>query len=304
MYDLVKDGVMPGQQYLEVMKANIAGETSPDIILDNCRYNVGACINAYIPENRYALESEQVFDLYLNQLIDTLPEKETKELIVEIALDFVTSEAQYKLIQKWFNEGKIIKTNGEQVQGVELQLKAKHTIVKRAHASTFFTPEERAEMIATLETQDKSDWMRNTKVYCKAAIPTAENKAERWAEIFNPDSQLSNDEVNNTVHGFNQRGQSELLAQYHDKFFEKAPWVYKTKQQKQADSIFGSLMPSWKSDERTEGQFRDLLKYAQTEMGEKSGTFAKRIQDTLARLLIKRQARALSQAYLDEQARL
>jgi aminopeptidase N len=88
MYELVKDQLMSGQQFLEILKEHIPHEQSPDVILDNCRHNVGACISGYIPENRYEAERIEVFDLYINQLLPNQTEEEIRQIIIDISIGF------------------------------------------------------------------------------------------------------------------------------------------------------------------------------------------------------------------------
>lgn len=191
MYDNVKDEIFSGQQYLEIMKQHMATETSPDILLDNCRSNIAACISAYIPEARSDYESEQVFNLYIDQIVPNLAEEEAKLVLVFISIHFTTSEAQFKLLKSWFDSGIITNTKGEAYPGLELKLKAKHAVVQKIFSSLFFSREEKDQLLAKLAEQDSSDWTANTKHFCRSVLPDAAVKEACWNEIFSDDNQMS-----------------------------------------------------------------------------------------------------------------
>lgn len=92
MFDMVKEGLLSGQQYLEILKEHIPQETSPDIILGNCRRNVSTTIEAYVPNNRYAIERTDVFNMFLDTIIQSQQEADIRQTLLDVTIGFAESD--------------------------------------------------------------------------------------------------------------------------------------------------------------------------------------------------------------------
>jgi hypothetical protein len=54
--------------------------------------------------------------------------------------------------------------------------------------------------------QRKTDDAILLRIYCKAALPDANEKKEAWNELFNVKSKLSKKQKEELIHAFSQRG--------------------------------------------------------------------------------------------------
>jgi len=81
------------------------------------------------------------------------------------------SEKHIKVLKEWFEGGYVFNSKGEKLTDVELSLKHKHTIMERIWSSFEISLDEKERLLSILESQDKSDWIENTKKCCKSAHP-------------------------------------------------------------------------------------------------------------------------------------
>lgn len=77
----------------------------------------------------------------------------------------------------------------------------------------------------------------------RAGVPTAEAKARAWSAAIDNDD-LPNAILENTVGGFAQVDQRELLVPYIDKYFEMLPGIWKSRTNETAQTITRGFFPS------------------------------------------------------------
>ena len=56
--------------------------------------------------------------------------------------------------------------NSKETQDIEISMKHRHLMIRRIYSSFLISIEEKEEMLAKLESEDKSDWMDKTRYYC------------------------------------------------------------------------------------------------------------------------------------------
>lgn len=99
-------------------------------------------------------------------------------------------------------------------------------------------------MIEKLASVDSSDWMDNTRYFCRAAIPTRENKEAMWKDYFDNDIDWQYSNYSMSFSGFNQIQQRHLLTQFTDLFFQRIPEVFEKKGRFIAELYFHYLQPN------------------------------------------------------------
>ncbi|GAA2782829.1 aminopeptidase N [Kitasatospora sp. CM 4170] len=85
---------------------------------------------------------------------------------------------------------------------------------------------------------------------CRAALPTAEAKAEAWASVVESDK-LTNYVQEAVIAGFQQADQRELLAPYAAKYFAAVKGVWETRSHEISQQIIVGLYPSLQVEQAT-----------------------------------------------------
>lgn len=49
LFDMMKDGELPGAHFLDMLKKHLVHETSDSVIAENLQYNIPAIIKNYMP---------------------------------------------------------------------------------------------------------------------------------------------------------------------------------------------------------------------------------------------------------------
>ena len=70
------------------------------------------------------------------------------ETLVSSAIGFSTSKAQHEKIMSWFSSGLVTETNGRAVQGANINVKVRHTMVRKLFASPHISIEHKKECFA------------------------------------------------------------------------------------------------------------------------------------------------------------
>ena len=99
------------------------------------------------------------------------------------------------------------------------------------------------DVIAAELARDDTASGRRHQVRCLAARPSAEVKAAAWADVVESD-RLSNALVEDTISGFDQPGQRELLAPYAPKYFAAIERVWAERSIEIGMAIVSGLFPN------------------------------------------------------------
>mmetsp|Transcript_33619 Transcript_33619/g.51814 ORF Transcript_33619/g.51814 Transcript_33619/m.51814 type:complete len:334 (+) Transcript_33619:1840-2841(+) len=230
LYDMLKQNDISGAQLLDICKSQMITETAEDVIKDVLRFTIPAVIKSYIPLELYSESHHAIFEMLIDQILasGTIKTKSTQLLVFDSALTSARNEDHYKLLVDWFEKGEVTTTKGKKIEGFELMLKQKHTLVKRIWSSKDVPLAKKESVLAELEKVDKSDWMEHTKKNCKGANPAT--KDEMWKLFFSEDK---DNEINewglhdfqHTFIGFNQVNHYDLIKKYEMEFLEKIPAV-------------------------------------------------------------------------------
>ncbi|MFI8532768.1 aminopeptidase N [Streptomyces aquilus] len=132
------------------------------------------------------------------------------------------------------------------IEGLAVDTELRWAFVERLAAVGRF---DEAEIAGEYE-RDKTAAGERHAATARAARPTAEAKAEAWAQVVESDK-LPNAVQEAVIGGFVQTGQRELLAPYTDKYFEVVKGIWDTRSHEIAQQIAVGLYPSVQVSEET-----------------------------------------------------
>ncbi len=120
---------------------------------------------------------ETLLSLLMRQDIDPA----TRIPIVDFLFGFAKDLDHLELVQKWLEEGAIIRENGEEV--FKLGTQHKYSIVKLVYEEPSYPLELKQALLEKTIGDDNSDLAQNLRLTCRSLLPFEESKAQVWAEI-------------------------------------------------------------------------------------------------------------------------
>ena len=127
------------------------------------------------------------------------------EMLFNCAIKFAPSDD--KLVYKWFVTGKVTDENDVQIQGTSINVKGRHTMLRKIYTLTSIPMEQKKECFKSLAALDSSDMLGRTEKYCFAADPTPENKREAFMTIFEKSGEMGLQHVQEMCRGYRQGSQ-------------------------------------------------------------------------------------------------
>jgi len=79
------------------------------------------------------------------------------ETLLTSAISFSESERSVKLVYKWFVTGKVTDAAGNEIEGTDINIEVRHTMVRKIFASAAIPGEQKKDCFATLANLDSSD---------------------------------------------------------------------------------------------------------------------------------------------------
>ena len=160
-----------------------------DQIIQAALMNLSSLVSFYIPTEFVVEKRKIMFDVLLNLLVNEAIDPQTKIPIVDNLFGFVSDKDHLKVALDWMMEGNIfVQKEGQRKEVFKLGQKHKYSILKKVFEEPSISAEEKHDILKVVIGEDKSDIAENTKETCLALIPTAENKAQVWASICDPNS--------------------------------------------------------------------------------------------------------------------
>jgi hypothetical protein len=101
------------------------------------RYVIPTIIKNYIPVEEYESSHHLVFELLLDHILTNghIKDKSTQHVVLDALFTSARNEDDINLISSWLDKGFISNSKGVKLDGVELSLKHKHSIVERVWSS-------------------------------------------------------------------------------------------------------------------------------------------------------------------------
>ena len=155
---------------------------------------------------------------------------------------FLSDIDHLNLARQWLETGIIFKDAENKAELFKLGQRHKYSILKKIFEEPSISAAEKHELLTKTIGDDKSDIAENTKETCLALLPTAENKAQVWAQLIDTNSTDSIYKRGAKIGGFYSWKQLDLIRPYFDKFYEVLPLVYEKSTFKYVET-FNSLLP-------------------------------------------------------------
>jgi len=107
------------------------------------------------------------------------------ETLLSSAISFASNAKAHLLLYKWYITGEVTNSmGGKAIEGTEINVKVRHTMVRKFFASSHIEPEAKQSTFRMLAELDESDMLGRTQKYCEAANPEANYKQKALLTIF------------------------------------------------------------------------------------------------------------------------
>ena len=149
--------------------------------------------------------------------------------------------------------------DGEVIEGYQLSIKHKHSLVRKLHTSREISEEDKKKALQELSEMDKSDWLEKTSYFSRAALPDLATKRDLWRQYFDEDLEWSYHNFVMSFRGFNIISQRDILVEFEDKFFERILDGFKKKGRFVAEAMYRFLSPEVNGTAEVVEKFKLLL---------------------------------------------
>ena len=167
---------------------------------------------------------------------------------------------------KWLAQSKVASANGDVIDGAVINVKVKHTLVRKIFASKHIQHEAKKEAMAMLAKVDSSDMLGRTQKYCEAALPDLESKTQAQNILFEACDDMTLQHVQEMCRGFRQGSQREVIDSLSDGFFSRIEDCVNTKAWSLTRFIFMFLKPSMNATDETIAKFKNFNKGLETKV--------------------------------------
>lgn len=234
LWDMVRDIKGSAVEFIEFVIHQIPQETNFGIA--NYALDISnAALYNYVPTG-YAKDelAHRVLEVILEK-IRNAPNKQEAVVFQKKAIGMIYHENDVRRALDW------VKNDDTGIEGWKLgQLDRWHIIQKYAEIS-----EHAKELVQEELKRDPSDTGRSSELYCQAAYPSAESKREIWEKFINEGEKMSRYDRGDSMSGFNRERQTEVLAEFSDKYFEKIIEIILSKDKEYAKDFCLSLVPNF-----------------------------------------------------------
>ncbi|KAL4494534.1 hypothetical protein ABPG72_004436 [Tetrahymena utriculariae] len=252
-FDMVRDGKLSSEEYIDIFINAIPNESSDDIITSQLQYLQGA-FSSFTPEQYKLVLGERVFNFLLKYLLSIQPENKNRIIAVRDKLDgFARSDAHIAKLLAWYNG------TDEDLKNIEVGLSVQWRIVSLVHKSRKYTREEKASLFKKQAERDPSDTSKNYEQKCRALDVNAEEREKLWNFYFSAENTLSVRNLEYSWSGFNSSFNHEELEPYFEKFFEKILHVYDNKPKEFANDFYQYLLPNTEDYAKLISRLENLL---------------------------------------------
>lgn len=167
--DMVRDGKISSQEFIELFLNHIQKETSPDIVLHELTF-AGIALRVYTPKKFRPALSVKLFDWAISWLKDlSHVEKNLTSQALILALkqqltNLAHTDEQAQVLVDWMNG------QNKDLGGVELGKKLSWDIVARAHRCNHIAAEQKQELLNRMIQADRSETSQYMKILCEALL--------------------------------------------------------------------------------------------------------------------------------------
>ncbi|WP_405912045.1 aminopeptidase N [Streptomyces sp. NBC_00963] len=207
--DMVRDGELPPTAYLDAALAHLPHEADLAVVQGVLVFAATQIADRYLPHADRSAALATVSTI-CRALIRRTEDGNNPGLRLVAVRHFIDAATQPDGIQAWLDDGGV-------PGGPELDPELRWRILHRLAA---LGAVDESVIDAELD-RDISATGQEGAARCRAALPAPEAKAAAWQRMFSSDD-LSNYLFNATAGGFWQAEQTELVAQYAERYYEDA----------------------------------------------------------------------------------
>ncbi|MFI0715360.1 aminopeptidase N [Streptomyces inhibens] len=232
LWGLTRDGLMPARDYLDLVR-RFAGRETEIGVLQSLHGQAQTALEHYTAPDRREIAARELAEGALRELRTAEPGSGHQLTWARHFAAVATTAADLQLL-KGLLEGTA------KIDGLEVDQELRWAFLEplAAHGVA-----DEATIAAELARDDTASGKRH-QVRCLAARPSAEVKAQAWADVVESDA-LSNALVEATISGFVQLGQRELLAPYAPRYFASIERVWQERSIEIAMDVVRGLFPGW-----------------------------------------------------------
>ncbi|MGW0700593.1 aminopeptidase N [Streptomyces sp. NPDC002867] len=207
--DMVRDGELAPTAYLEAARAHLPRETDLAVVQGVLAFAAGQIADCYLPAEQRPAALATLTDT-CRALLRHTEDGSDPGLRLTAVRHFIDAASQPASIQEWLADGSV-------PGGPELDPELRWRILTRLAVLGAVGEKE----IAAELDRDPSATGQEGAARCRAALPTAEAKAEAWSRLFASDD-LSNYLFTATAQGFWQPEQAALVREYVPRYYPDA----------------------------------------------------------------------------------
>ena len=230
IWDMTRDGEMSTGAFLDALASGIADETEVGMVQQVLRQAESA-VALYASPDKRGVYSARMSGLLDGLMHEAEPGSDHQLAYARGLIAFAHDPAHLAVLSGLLD-------GSATVGGLKVDTDLRWSILRRlvavGHAGT--------EQIEAELSQDDTAAGRLNAATCRAAIPTAQAKAEAWNACLN-DTSLPNHMLGATVVGITLPEHRELLRPHVDQYFEALPAVWRDRTNEIAQEITMGLYP-------------------------------------------------------------
>ncbi|WP_017592392.1 aminopeptidase N [Nocardiopsis potens] len=236
-WDMTRDAEMAARDYVRLVVSGIGGVGDVSVAQMLLRQAVSALVNYAAPEWR-----ETGFRLLADRLRDLLTAAEPGS---DLQLVYATGFADAAVGDEHLSLLQGLLDGAITVDGLTVDTDLRWTLLRRLVAAG---KAGEKEIAAELESDATATGERHA-AGCRAAVPTAEAKAQTWERIVRGD--MANAEFRATLAGFGEPAHRELVRPYVDSYFSRLGDIWENWTKEFAQSFAEMAYPGQLVEEET-----------------------------------------------------
>ncbi|KRX11163.1 hypothetical protein PPERSA_10930 [Pseudocohnilembus persalinus] len=238
-YDMVRDGKLNSEEYIDIFIQNISKEQSDEIIGSQFSFMTVA-LHSLTPKKFQEQLGDKLFNFTIKYLSEVDKNNTNKVVSIKKNLpSFAFSEDSLDQLVQWYNKKHSI------LNDFEIGLSAEWSIIKKIHQSPKFSLEEKNKYFDLQAEKDQSDTLKNMRAYCDAAIATPEQREQLYKQYTDPNSkEMSLRTKEYSIQGFNNRKRVEQLQGFYERWYnDLVPYAQNFQTRDHISAFFNGLLP-------------------------------------------------------------
>lgn len=232
LWGLTRDGLMPARDYLGLVR-QFAGHETDIGVLQSLHGQAQTALEHYSAPDRRELAARELAEGALHELRLAAPGSDHQLTWARHFAAIASTPADLQLLQGLLD-------GTAKIDGLEVDQELRWSFLEPLAAHGIADEDV---ITAELARDDTASGKRH-QVRCLAARPSAEVKAQAWADVVESDA-LSNALVEATIAGYAQPAQRELLAPYAPRYFAVIERVWQERSIEIAMDVVRGLFPAW-----------------------------------------------------------